>query len=268
MGLNSPRQTCHAARIHFGIAFAPALTEPRSANRANSFTLIELLVVVAIIAVLAALLLPTLQNAKEQGKRAVCMGHLKQVGLATLLIGEDNNGWLNGINTPLTTNDDVNVPSSYYWIYTVTNYLKGDTLLKGDKVGCPSREWSDAYPSYGANCSFVGLGYIAIKMHSLTEITHPTRIFLVGESYYWPPSSPTHFDNTCVGLGPGNVTRRHRAQGLNFVFVDGHGEFVKSDGLFGTSAQWWLPRGNTTSSEAPLWGWPYSSWVFGGWWGE
>lgn len=233
--------------------------------RVRSFTLIELLVVVAIIAVLAAMLLPALQRAKEQGKRAVCMGHLKEIGLATLLIGEDNDGWLNGINAPLTTNNDANIPSTYYWIYTVTNYLRGDKLLKGDRVGCPSREWDDAYPSFGANTAFVGLGYT--NMHSLGEVTHPTRIFLVCETYVWFPSSPTHFDYTCVGLGPGNVTRRHRAEGLNFVFVDGHGEFVKSDGLIpGFGSQWWKPR--EYSYEATQWGPPYQNWAFGGWWGE
>ena len=42
----------------------------------RAFTLIELLVVIAVIAVLMAVLLPSLNRVREQGKRAVCMSNL------------------------------------------------------------------------------------------------------------------------------------------------------------------------------------------------
>lgn len=62
----------------------------RKPHHPGGFTLIELLVVVAVIALLAALLLPTLGQAKESARRIQCTGNLKQLNLAWLLYSQDN----------------------------------------------------------------------------------------------------------------------------------------------------------------------------------
>jgi prepilin-type N-terminal cleavage/methylation domain-containing protein/prepilin-type processing-associated H-X9-DG protein len=55
------------------------------------FTLIELLVVIAIIAILAAMLLPSLEKARENARRAVCVQRLNEIGKALEMYSLDYN---------------------------------------------------------------------------------------------------------------------------------------------------------------------------------
>ncbi len=56
----------------------------------QAFTLIELLVVVAIIAILMAILMPALNRAREQGRRAVCLNHLRTLTLGWMMYADEN----------------------------------------------------------------------------------------------------------------------------------------------------------------------------------
>ena len=59
-------------------------------KKQKAFTLIELLVVIAIIAILMAILMPALNRVREQGKRAACLGNMRQLTLTWIMYADDN----------------------------------------------------------------------------------------------------------------------------------------------------------------------------------
>jgi prepilin-type N-terminal cleavage/methylation domain-containing protein/prepilin-type processing-associated H-X9-DG protein len=62
----------------------------RRSEREDGFTLVELLVVIAIIALLMGVLLPALNRAREQGKRAVCLSYQKQMVTSWMMYADDS----------------------------------------------------------------------------------------------------------------------------------------------------------------------------------
>src|SRR5689334_10966163 len=76
----SPRLVCWFRRRRVGGRLGAA---------GAGFTLVELLVVIGIIALLVSILLPTLNRARESGKRTQCLSHLRQVGMGLVMyVGE------------------------------------------------------------------------------------------------------------------------------------------------------------------------------------
>jgi prepilin-type N-terminal cleavage/methylation domain-containing protein/prepilin-type processing-associated H-X9-DG protein len=214
--------------------------------RHSAFTLIELLVVVAIISVLAAMLLPALQRAKEQGRRAVCISNQRQLVQGVLMYTIDSDGRLppnwNGQNASLThqvrkspwdgsPEVDTNGWHSLGRLYSMN-------IVKTPKVYfCPSMKMTNFLYSYAWDIGLAWSGY------NYTSGNYWYRLF--GQEIFtgWgnvlqaeindmrgmnidrmnPPWALTS-DVMTQFLTPGY--RWPHEYGANAAFSDGHAEFI------------------------------------------
>lgn len=70
----------------------------------SGFTIIELLVVIVVISVLASLVFSVYMRSKEKGRQTQCLSNLRQLGQASLMYAQENNGlfppYVNEESTP------------------------------------------------------------------------------------------------------------------------------------------------------------------------
>ncbi|MGB0715249.1 MAG: type II secretion system protein [Phycisphaerae bacterium] len=130
-------------------------------QRRSGFTLIELLVVIAIIALLISILLPSLQSARDQSKRAACLAHIKGIASTSRVYeADDPQGW--GIPVhPYQFLQDPNNPThigAYEWGgksgIGETGFVEGPT----------SGEFANLTSKYG---TFAGFGPSTRPMNDL-----------------------------------------------------------------------------------------------------
>ena len=77
----------------------------------RAFTLIELLVVIAIITILAAILFPVFTQAKASAKESACASGMRQLGLASSMYMNDNDGALYHHHEEWVLDDGTLVPN-------------------------------------------------------------------------------------------------------------------------------------------------------------
>lgn len=159
----------------------------------RAFTLIELLVVIAIIAILAAMLLPALAAAKDKAKRIMCVGNMKQLGLAfNLYIGENND------TIPYTGIWWTLNGKSGRWSFDdlLGNYL-GQNLTQADMdaYAIPTNKYSKVL-----RCPLDNISRLSSSGNYIIGVS-ATTAELIARSYSMPRTSIYPAANCSVGVG-------------------------------------------------------------------
>ena len=219
----------------------------------RAFTLIELLVVIAIISLLVSILLPSLQQAKELARRAVCAAHLRGICLGIHVYCEDYEGRLPYCVPSDPTDPHWDDPARRTW--TTFTALFGSTVrdkyFAWKAMDCPSDETResqvDFWPYFGPDSHNLSYAYNAHlirtmnpapwlrwgKNHTVDEwvkAADDVLMFEVGR----PEMAPNFH---CQVGGPtqtgGNyliVTgEQHHDEGNNYGFLDQHVSYYTED---------------------------------------
>lgn len=224
-------------------------------RKQKGFTLIELLVVIAVIAVLMAILMPALNRAREQGQRAVCLGNVKQLGLAWVMYADNNDDKIVNGNTgkpgdgPIPADEDGWVHWHGY-SYEITDESQIDAIrdgalfpyVKTEKLyRCPSglRGEMRTYAIVDAMNGYPVAGTDKIRIKRRNRIKRPgERLVFVDEGWTTAQSWSMPYDREAwwgsAVSQPGVLNNRHKdpppvrhGNGTNFSFADGHSEYWK-----------------------------------------
>ncbi len=203
-------------------------------HNSRAFTLIELLVVIAIIALLAALLVPTLKQARAKAWRVSCQSNLKQIGIATLLYNFDHGEW------PMPHPDHV-------WTEHLLSYVGlDDKTQDSDVFVCPVQRggaWREKYMQWTdlPDCSYTwnALGPCAVNYgegevrFGYSSVTPFDKLVVLTDGYGWRVTSAAAMLYDIWPVLNGSWTRPH-PDGINVLYADFHVEYT----LDGTLGYW------------------------------
>lgn len=222
-----------------------AIQRPRNHSyrsaAACAFTMIELLVVVAIIAVLAAMLLPALSRARESGRRAVCVGDMRQIMLAMIIYSESYEGSLppQRAGGPGTMDWSgllvTNMPNAKVF-HCLSDQNQRVYIGLARSYAVNSGKWT--YQGLGPNCDLYKSPWPRPKCDAAgsTNLDSPAKladvppqVILIGENH--GDGNP---NGAVVGIGESEgldaaASSVHRPGGGNYGFSDGRVEFLSKE---------------------------------------
>jgi prepilin-type N-terminal cleavage/methylation domain-containing protein/prepilin-type processing-associated H-X9-DG protein len=236
-------------------------SNPRLTGTRAGFTLIELLVVIAIIGILASMLLPALASAREKAKMASCTNNLRQLGIGAYLYADDWNDVL-----PCSQNLGGGCRA---WDFRINERLRPDSNPKNSKISfCPGEKERQfvlntaacgGYPrSYSLMRAIAPLpaseGFME-QWYKAGSIPDPGGTIYIGErdpglptansGLGWRQSSSSGADLSL----PSQIARFHSG-GSNYLFADGHVQFLAVQQTIGTGSlgspkgMWTITKGD------------------------
>ncbi|MBS1370216.1 MAG: prepilin-type N-terminal cleavage/methylation domain-containing protein [Lentisphaeria bacterium] len=215
----------------------------------DEFTLIELLVVIAIIAILAAMLLPALNQARERGKSAKCLGNIRQLGQGFILYADANSGYFPPFQAHVDGAGGNTVSKHYnWWLAHVMLQLGMITENTANISGqaargvfdCPSNPCPKDNYGAGTNYAYnqeLTPGLLFDANPGKCGIGRPTgwkrqaQIITLtdGGTYKMPMANRNWGDIRYTGADSRDRAGFIHSRRANSLFVDGHGKAVSPD---------------------------------------
>jgi prepilin-type N-terminal cleavage/methylation domain-containing protein/prepilin-type processing-associated H-X9-DG protein len=198
----------------------------------SGFTLVELLVVIGIIALLVAILVPALNQAKEQALRAKCAASLHNVAASIAIYANDNKGklpqhkgggyWLWDI--PFATRDAlVKSGNSRNTLYCAASAMQpNDQNAKelwdyGGGYCVSGYFWLTSRPSGGLPALKAPKKYLKV-----TTEKNAATVELAADPTLSQNGSFVNIKGGWTGIHSTAHTRRNKPIGGNILFLDGH----------------------------------------------
>jgi len=182
--------------------------------KSNQFTLIELLVVVAIIAILMALLLPSLQAAKEAARCLTCKANMRQIALGMSSYSIDSRDYF----PPVYVRSPANAWYAWQSSAVVGPYFNNNQkllLCGGVALGVGYNNFDYPYPVFNVNV----LDYTTVPYYTWkTPWTPVSRGKNLSKIITLADCNAT---NAFGNFATTTIAYRHKVMS-NACFVDGH----------------------------------------------